>query len=321
MNRREAIRKGLLFCTALIGGGCHSESYSRSKPSYEPGGMHFLAVGDFGTGDPEQRKIANTMASFAAKLPDPLTAVLALGDNFYGPFSDERFISGFEKMYDGKILNCPFYACLGNHDYEPLGGSLNLTKADLQLKYAEEHPDSRWKMPGRWYVVELPNAANPLVRLIVLDGNRGRIGEKAFAEQTRFLEQEVAKGTKAPWTWIANHYPMFSDGISRGDNRNVSDAWGELVKASNASLFLSGHDHSLQHLQVAGHNTSFLISGGGGRALHKTRSSGRGFSYSGLGFHHIRVNEKELTVQIIDEWGQRLHSFKRSLLGEITTLT
>ena len=323
MNRREAIRKTVFFSSALLAARCLGGMCAHdAEPIIEKGGMHLLAFGDFGTANAEQEQVARRMATFARELDQPLAAVLALGDNFYGRCSRDRFRTGFEEMYDPRILSCPFYACLGNHDYDTIGRKNSaLTKADVQLAYARNNPGSRWKMPAKWYVAELPDkAGRPLVRMIYLDGNRSQLGEELFGEQTRFLERELTKEIRTPWTWVVNHYPMFTAGTKRGDNPALQREWGSLIRENNVSLFLSGHDHNLQHLQVAGYDTSFLVSGGGGRSLDEVKEHERGFSHSGLGFHHLRVDEDSITVQIIGGDGERLHAFRRSLDGKVVVL-
>ena len=75
-------------------------------------------MGDFGSKNESQKLVAQQMAKFAGKLNQPVDAVLALGDSFYGKMTPDRFTRDFEEMYDAEALPCPFYSCLGNHDYE-----------------------------------------------------------------------------------------------------------------------------------------------------------------------------------------------------------
>ncbi len=135
-------------------------------------GLDLLAFGDFGTkGDDRQVAVANQMAAFAGKLEQPLTAVLALGDNFYKELTPDRFVNHFEKMYSEEHLGCPFYACAGNHDYGQAGYDIQPGKLQMQLDYAKNNPQSRWKMPAKWYSVELGSAEAPLVKIVMLDAN------------------------------------------------------------------------------------------------------------------------------------------------------
>src|SRR5579884_3533334 len=111
-------------------------------------------MGDWGEDTPAQRKVAQAMARYV--LPDEdrgsFKAVLLAGDNFYFKLTgvdDPRWQTLFEQMYDPKVLTMPFYSCLGNHDYD--GNNLQ-----IELAYAKAHPDSRFKLPARWYRIDLP---------------------------------------------------------------------------------------------------------------------------------------------------------------------
>ena len=173
------------------------------------------------------------MAEFAKSLKAPLSAVFALGDNFYGKLTPDRFHRHFEEMYSAADFPCPFYACLGNHDYGPSYDSdQGREKAEMQLAYAKENPSSRWKMPAKWYAIELPDAKKPLVKVIVLDGNNyeGMLTPQEKIEQQRFLEAELKKETRATWQWMVSHYPLFSAGIKK-DNARLIRQWGEHLKS------------------------------------------------------------------------------------------
>ena len=97
------------------------------------------------------------------------------------------------------------------------------------------------------------------MRVIVLDGNywEGALTPQEKITQRRFLEAELKKKTDAPWTWVVNHFPVFSDGKIRGDNKVLIREWGPLLKESSVSLCFGGHDHIMQHVQVEGYKPSF----------------------------------------------------------------
>src|SRR3954462_14106887 len=173
ITRREALRRTVLFSTAALMTG--SKNFLLAAPAetkFDVGGLHLLALGDYGSaGDFKQTAVANAMATFADSLHQPLSAVLALGDNFYKKLTTDRFEKHFEQMYSPKSLDCPFYACAGNHDYGTAKYDTQPGKLQMQLDYAKNHPESRWKFPTKWYARELPNPEKPLVKMIVLDGN------------------------------------------------------------------------------------------------------------------------------------------------------
>lgn len=320
VSRRQAIKTTLVFSSSLLAGGWPGKARAAARADFGKDGLHFLAVGDFGTGNDAQRQVARSMNEFAGKLGTPLASVLALGDNFYNMLEPARFGPGFEEMYSKEHLGCPFHACLGNHDYGPgYDSKQGRAKADMQLDYARENPGSRWKMPAKWYAKEFPGSGNPLVKILFLDSNyfEGALTPQEKLDQKRWLEAELAKGTKAKWTWVVSHYPLFSDDRKRKDNKTLIKNWGPYFQAHPVSLYLSGHDHNLQHLQTDGYRPSFLVSGGGGAKLYEVESTGRGFSKHTLGFNHIHVTPERIAVQLIDCDGNLMHSFEKKPDGRI----
>jgi tartrate-resistant acid phosphatase type 5 len=318
ITRRHAIKKTVLFSTTLLAAGWLRAEPKKPKTDFRKG-MHFLAMGDFGSGNANQRAVAAQMAAFAKKLDAPLNAVLALGDNFYGQLTPERFQPHFEEMYPQADFDCPFYACLGNHDYGPkYDSNQGRVKAQMQLDYAAANPNSRWKMPAKWYSLELPDAKKPLVKMIVLDGNlfEGALTPKEKLEQKRFLEAELQKKTKAPWQWMISHYPLFTTTTKRTDNTRLINDWGGHLQNHPFSLYLAGHDHNLQHLKATGYKNNFIVSGAGGAHLYEVTPSDRGFTQAVHGFNHLHVTSDKVTVQYIDVEGRCLHGFERSVKGK-----
>jgi len=321
LSRREALRRTVLFSSGLaLANWTSSIRATPATTRFSDNGMDLLALGDFGTGNANQAAVAKQMAAFAQKLDKPLTSVLALGDNFYGKLESERFGRHFEEMYSREHLNCPFYACLGNHDYGPLydsgqGGA----KAQMQLDYAARNPSSRWKMPNRWYAVELPNPEKPLVKIIFLDGNMSIWGltPREKLDQRNFLKAELQKETKAPWRWVVSHFPLFTETTKRADNQRLITEWAGDFESGNISFYLAGHDHNLQHLRVEGYKTSFIITGAGGAGLYDVKQSERGFTDKILGFTHLHVARDNVNVQFINGEGQCLHAFRRGLDGTV----
>ncbi|MDB6121743.1 MAG: Metallophosphoesterase [Pedosphaera sp.] len=325
ISRREAIRRTILFSASSLLTLRTLPALATTAPatSFADEGIDLLALGDYGSGNASQTAVAKQMATFAKRLNKPLNSVLALGDNFYGRLEMERFSRHFEDIYSRKELNCPFYACLGNHDYGPLYDSKQgRSKAQIQLDYAAQNPASRWKMPNRWYSVELPNPANPLVKIIFLDGNMSDWGltPQEKIDQRKFLKTELQKETKAPWRWIISHYPLFTETAKRSDNERLIKEWAGNLESNNISFYLSGHDHNLQHLQVEGYQTSFIVTGAGGAGLYDVKESKRGYTEKILGFTHLHVGKKAVTVQFINSEGQCLHAFRRALDGKIQVI-
>ena len=79
-------------------------------------------------------------------------------------------------------------------------------------------------------------------------------------------------------------------------------------------IYLSGHDHDLQHLEFKGHPTSFVISGGGGVELvgWTTPPQQRGpWGQRVLGFTDLQISKKELIVRHLGKDATVLYEFEK----------
>lgn len=327
LTRRQAIRRTLVFSTGLLAsrwGRLLQASPAVATPA-GPGEMNLLLMADWGTGNEHQARVAKAMGAFARRLPAPPTGVLALGDNFYGRLTPERFQRDFEGMYSPQDLPCPFHLLLGNHDYGPGYDDKQAqgpAKAQMQLDYSRDHPDSRFRLPAKWYALELPDTRNPLVKIVFIDTDdfEGALTPQEKLAQQKFLDEELAKPTRAPWLWLAGHHPLFSNG-THGDNLELIKRYGPLIAQHPVSFYLCGHDHTLQHLEVDDYKASFIISGGAGAPLHDLKRGDRGYVDKTLGFNSLHVTPQSVDVQFIDPGGYCLHSFRRTLDGKVTVTT
>lgn len=277
-----------------------------------------LAFGDWGwSNSPEQQACAKQMAAYARSNQVPFDAALLLGDNFYhnlrGGVSDPRWRVEFEQAYDPTVLDMPFYAALGNHDYEG-------KKARTELAYAKAHPEGRWKMPAKWYRVEIPEK-NPLVSVLVLDSNFARMKKREWEAQMTWLREELRKPRPGRWMIAAAHHPLYTSGW-HGDTKRLSTDWGELFEQYKLDFFLCGHDHDLQHLEMPGHHTSFILAGGGGAKVRPIKRNDRGpFARSTHGFFVLKLTPELATGEFISSEGETVHTFTRTQDGQVHTLS
>ncbi len=161
---------------------------------------YLLCVSDFGHSSDRQRLVSSAMANHVSSRPSPPHCVLAAGDNFYprgvrsvhDPQWQSVFVHGF-MLHDE--LRVPWYAALGNHDYEGetdaqimySNHSANpLCLADLEAernakcitetKAADEDKDKDmgrvWRMPGKCYSFVTMGGK---VQVFVLDTNGAQL--------------------------------------------------------------------------------------------------------------------------------------------------
>ncbi|HSI37356.1 MAG: metallophosphoesterase [Phycisphaerae bacterium] len=273
-----------------------------------------VAMGD--TDDtPDKQWVGRAMAEYVRSQSRRPDAALMLGDNFYTMLTDgtkdPKWQTLFEDAYDPAILAFPFYAILGNHDYIDKND-------DIELAYAAENPKSRWKMPNRWYRVDLPaRAARPLVTFLMLDSNESDLSDEQWAEQKRWLTAELERTPKDTWVVACGHHPLYSNGV-HGDDEKLIREWGELFERGRVDFYLCGHDHTLQHLDVPGRRATFLVAGGGGAGTHVMLREGRAqLARSAHGFVHLRFTGESATGRFVDSGGHVIHELQREHAGAV----
>jgi tartrate-resistant acid phosphatase type 5 len=312
------------FALTLVLVPIHTSLADAPAPASQPAsGLNLIAFGDWGENSPHRQLVADTMARFVAAAPAPYDCALGLGDNFYVPIhgvNDPIFDSFFEKTYDANKLDFPFYFLPGNHDYSSTGG---VPRWQWELQYAVAHPQSRWKMPARWYRLDLP-IGHPLATILMLDSDKDNGGApgnsltpKEWLTELNWLNNEL-KQPHAPWLICCAHHTIYSNGI-HGDNAILMDTWGLLLARYHVDLYVCGHDHSLQHLEIPGVSTSFVVSGGGGARTYAMLRDDRGPFFRSLpGFCALQFTPTQATVELIGMDGEVLHTFSRSKAGQVT---
>lgn len=226
--------------------------------------IDFLAVGDFGS----RTHIRDRVVEIIDIMKKKLTAVLALGDNFYDfgvssvhdPRWDE-WLSSFRPM-------CPWYAVLGNHDY--------LTNPDAQVMYTRQ--SLFWRMPRRYYDKEFffrdrskggvhiffldtftlcPNVSKRLSMAMGKFSFEPRLGFDH--EQLRWLDQRLSQ-SKLQWRVVVGHYPIFSNG-HHGPTMEMVRHVLPVLEHHKVDFYLCGHDHDMECISME--DINFLVSGAG----------------------------------------------------------
>jgi hypothetical protein len=319
MSRRGALKT--LFCSS-VALALNLRPQPLSAAGLGDGDQHLLMIGDFGSQTKEQESVARAMQKYVGDVGLKPDGVLLLGDNFYskmeGGVKSTRWQTGFEEMYPASHFPGPCWAVLGNHDYHDNRGG-----EQTQLSYAKETPGTRWTMPAKWYRVDLPKE-NPAITLLCLDSDLGTVSggktpignlrpsltDAEEKEQTEWLKTQLA-GPRAPFTVAVGHHPLYSNG-AHGDTRSLVAAWGGIFQEHGVHMYLCGHDHDLQHLELDGLKTSFVVSGGGGARVRELKSSRKTpYGKNVYGFSHLAISRERLHLRHIDANGMQVHAFSK----------
>ncbi|MQM30062.1 MAG: acid phosphatase [Candidatus Accumulibacter phosphatis] len=277
-------------------------------PSATTPRISFFALGDQGSGQIEQWKVARSMESVAERT-GALDFVILLGDNFYGPeltsIHDLQWNWKFESVYSGWMLaTIPFYALLGNHDVP--------ADAQVEIRYAQDHAGSgRWQMPGHYYSRDFgSDDGHPLLRVVFIDSNQLEPGD--LDKQIHFVEDAFSSdpGRQATWRIVVAHHPIRHFGIERENAVLVSQLLPVLQKY-HVDLYMSGHDHNQQFIVRDG-EPYYVISGGGGKKLEQlptTQGNGLPFTALAYGFSSVAVDASRMVISYFDDDARMLSHY------------
>jgi tartrate-resistant acid phosphatase type 5 len=249
----------------------------------------FIALGDWGTGDHDQRLVARAMARWAAA--NGLDDVVSVGDNFYphgvDDVDDGKFEDVFEEVYDHAALQVPFILALGNHDHEG--------NPDAQVEYSRKNP--RWVMPARRFDVVRTLADGTRIHFFIIDTTSLR--HEVQPGQLQWLDEALA-ASDARWKIVVGHHPIYSHS-SRGDSARLIARLEPILVARGVDLYLAGHDHVLE-LRRPIHGVHHLLSGAGGgpgeMGIVEWKEDTL-YAASGGGFAAVRVGKDELVIEFV----------------------
>lgn len=314
MSRRRALQ--VTFCSSVA--LALNIRQPRVEAAVDPAGLHMLAIGDFGTTGKDQAAVAAAMRAYRERAGIRLQALLLLGDNIYnrvpaGLAADSpHWRAVFEDMYPSQDFDCPCYAVLGNHDY-----SDNADGPAAQLAYAKR-AGTRWRMPAKWYRFDVDDGRSSLT-VLALDSNKSpdHLSEDERRAQLAWLEEQLA-GPRGRFTMVVGHHPVYSNG-KHGDTDYLIRDWAPLLERHKVHVYLAGHDHDLQHLEMAEQFTSFVISGGGGARTRALARQDRPvpFARDAYGFTHVHVTAESIACAHHGGDGALLHRFAKRADGGV----
>ena len=292
----------LLFAIACRSSG--SVTFATADPIVpaDPSAVRFVALGDVGRGDANQRRVARGVVHACAERG--CDAIALLGDLLYP--------DGMEKDDDPRAeqwiaapyapAGAPLLLVLGNHDY---GRGRDVASAGRLLRWAKDRPGI--VLPANVWDLR----AGP-VHFVGLDTNAAfQFGE---APQRAWLAR-VLDESDAPWKVVLGHHPFRSDG--EHGNAGAYEGWTGVPIASGAALrrlfegalcdradlYLAGHDHNRQLLAACG--VDLIVSGAGSSTTPIVdRGNHPSFASAEPGFVWLELGEGEGRVVFLDADGK-----------------
>ncbi|MGB3693115.1 MAG: metallophosphoesterase [Spirulinaceae cyanobacterium] len=240
--------------------------------------LRFAALGDIGTGDEKQYKVAKIMSCYF-KL-NPFSLVLLAGDNIYRNGEIKKIAATFEKPYHELLQqNVNFYAVLGNHDIRSNNGI-------PQIRYPG------FNMQGRYY-----SFTRGPVQFFALNSNP----EAGWSKQLVWLEEKLAE-SQQPWKVVFGHHQMYSSG-KYGVNQELIERLKPLFSRYNVQLYINGHEHHYERTQPI-KGTTYLTCGAGAKLRPVGESDWTAHAVSRLSFAGVEVYSDRLEICGIGTDGQ-----------------
>lgn len=242
-----------------------------------PGSVKFAVIGDSGTGDSNQYRVAQRL--IGARGVFPYEFVLMLGDNMYGGQSPRDYESKFERPYKPLLdAGLKFYAALGNHD------------SPNQRLY------KLFNMGGQRYYTFKPKDG---VRFFALDSNY------MDREQLQWLQKEL-QASGSEWKIAFFHHPLYSSGGAHGSDHALREQLEPLFLKHGVNVVLSGHDHFYERIKPQ-QGIQYFVSGGSAKLrrgdMRRDALVAKGFD-QGYHFMLMEVDGNELHYQAISDQGQ-----------------
>lgn len=238
----------------------------------------FAALGDVGTGNKGQHRVAGAMAD--RHNINPFSLFLLTGDNIYENGDIAKVGGAFEYPYRFfRTKSIPFYAVLGNHDIRTNNG-------EDQVQYRG------YNMQGRYYTFN-----KEIVQFFALDTNKNA----PFSEQLAWLEENLA-GSSAKWKIVFGHHPVYSSGV-HGNTARLVETLPPLFARYGVRLYFNGHDHNYERTKPIG-GTTYLTCGAGAKLRPVGKSDRTAYSVAKLSFAAIDVYSDRLEILGINTKGE-----------------
>jgi 3',5'-cyclic AMP phosphodiesterase CpdA len=243
------------------------------------GSLKFAVIGDTGTGDSNQNRVAKVFAN--ARHGFPYEFVLMVGDNIYGADNSRAYEKKFEIPYKPVLdAGIKFYAALGNHD------------SPNQRLYKP------FNMNGQRLYTFKPKDG---VRFFALDSNY------MDPPQLAWLEKEL-KASGSDWKIAFFHHPLYSSAEKHGSDTALKDQLEPLFVKYSVDLVLTGHDHVYERLKPQKGIQYFVV--GNSAKLRKGDLENIGITAKGFdvgyGFMLAELDGDQMHFQAISDQGKTI---------------
>jgi len=267
-------------------GGDAGKGSFKTPPNRE-GAFNFVLYGDNRTRHDVHRRVIQTLLKQG--MPD---FVLQTGD-LVADGNDDSLWPVFFDIEKELLRHTSFFPALGNHERN---------SHDFYEFFQATTP---------YYSFDWGNAHFAVINSDLQNVSpQKRERDSFWAEQTRWLEEDLAAHQTAEFRFVTAHHPPFTAVERRqGENPHMT-ALTPLFEKYHVSGAFFGHDHNYQHYLQNG--IHYLVSGGGGAPLYDVNTPPARITQKVVSvenFVKVSVEGKSAHVRAISIDGQLLDEF------------
>lgn len=301
---------------------CASQSAAKTyaaRPTWDAlnGEINFYIANDLGrNGYYQQKPIAELMGEMAdAVNPE---CVIAAGDihHFNGVTSvnDPLWMTNYELVYSHPELMLDWFAVCGNHEY----------RGNTQAVLDYGKVSRRWVMPSKYYT-KVYDHKGTSIRIVFLDTtpliDKYRETNEKYPDackedmqkQLSWLDQTL-KGANEDWVVVVGHHPIYAEtGKSVNERLDMQKRVMPLLhKYNNVAMYVCGHIHNFQHIQMKGDNIDYIVNSSASLARKVKPVEGTVFCSPAEGFSVLTADKKQLRLSMIDKDGNIIHTVTKN---------
>ena len=301
---------------------CASQSAAKTyaaRPTWDAlnGEINFYIANDLGrNGYYQQKPIAELMGEMAdAVNPE---CVIAAGDihHFNGVTSvnDPLWMTNYELVYSHPELMLDWFAVCGNHEY----------RGNTQAVLDYGKVSRRWVMPSKYYT-KVYDHKGTSIRIVFLDTtpliDKYREANEKYPDackedmqkQLSWLDQTL-KGAKEDWVVVVGHHPIYAEtGKTVNERLDMQKRVMPLLhKYNNVAMYVCGHIHNFQHIQMKGDNIDYIVNSSASLARKVKTVEGTVFCSPAEGFSVLTADKKQLRLSMIDKDGNIIHTVTKN---------
>lgn len=173
-------------------------------------------------------------------------------------------------------------------------------------------------MPSRYYTFSEAINDTTFSRFIFLDTHplvahnsehHSDLPQHYAKQQLKWLDSVLLHANEK-WKIVVAHHPIYSSSPRHGDSQKLIELLKPQLEKYGVQLYISGHDHDLQHQKPDG-KIDYIVSGAGSQIRKSASNSNTKFSKGISGFAALSIQHDSLHINFINYKGAIEYYYSR----------